>query len=253
MTGLLQRVSEQPAVLLLLDFDGTLSEIVATPEEAVPYPDAVASLREMARKPGYTVGILSGRSLADVRRRVGINNLVYGGNHGLEIAGPGIDYLHPEARSLMPAIAEACQRLTAGLAGIPGAFVENKTFTLTAHYRQTPETCHGKVFEAFDEATAHLVASNRCRVTVAKAALELRPAIDWNKGFALEYVRRRLCPSAYPLYIGDDATDEDAFRTAQDLGGSGVFVGPADAPTCARYNLSDPSAVQDFLHRLAAC
>ena len=72
---LLQRALEQPAVLLLLDFDGTLSEIVATPEEAVPYPGAVASLREMARKPGYTVGVLSGRSLADVRRRVGINNL----------------------------------------------------------------------------------------------------------------------------------------------------------------------------------
>lgn len=252
MIGLLQRLLEQSAVLLLLDFDGTLSEIAPTPDGAALYPGNACLLRLLNDAPEHTVGILSGRALDDVRSRVGVESLVYAGNHGLEIDGPGIAYLHPDAQSLVPDIADACRQLTSALSAIPGCFVENKTLTLTAHYRQSPERYHRQVAEVFTKATATLVHSNRCRITAAKAALELRPAIDWNKGFALAHIRQHLCPTAFPLYLGDDATDEDAFVSAQGLGGAGVFVGPPEVSTAAQYRLADPLAVHDFLANLVA-
>ena len=252
MTSLLQRVLDQPHVLLLSDFDGTLSEIVATPEAAALLPGNADLLRHLSKTPGYTAGVLSGRALHDVCRRVGVDGLVYAGNHGLEISAPGIEYLHPGAQTLIPDIAAAAARLSAALAHIPGAFVENKTFTLTTHYRQSAESCHRQVMELFEQAASPLIDANLCQVTTAKAALELRPAIDWNKGKALEYIRRRICPDAFPLYIGDDATDEDAFEVAQNFGGAGVFVGPPNTPTRAQFRLDSPQVVQDFLSRLAS-
>ncbi len=245
------RIANQPAVLLLLDFDGTLSDIVARPEDATLRSGNSELLEALSREPGYTVGIISGRGIDDVSQRVGVEGLVYAGNHGLEIRGSGLQYRHPAAAAAIPVLARAADRLAAALADIPGAQVENKTLTLTVHYRRTPEERHERVAAIFREVTGHLVAQGICRVTGAKSALELRPALDWHKGRALEVIRRRLAPGAFPIYIGDDATDEDAFRAAQSAGGAGVFVGPPDAASSAEYGLDDPSRVTDALMELA--
>ena len=249
---LLARIAGRPTVLLLLDFDGTLSDIVARPEDATLRPGNAASLDALNRKPGYTVGVVSGRELGDVSRRVGVAGLVYAGNHGLEIRGPDLEYRHPAAAAAIPVLAAAADRLATALADIPGAQVENKTLTLTVHYRRTPEERQERMTAIFREVTGRLVDEGIYRVTAAKSALELRPSVDWHKGRALELIRRRLAPSAFPIYIGDDATDEDAFAAAQASGGGGIFVGPPDAASCARYGLDAPSAVTAALSELAA-
>ena len=250
--SLLARIANQPAVLLLLDFDGTLSDIVARPEGATLRPGNAALLNVLTRKPGYTVGIISGRKLDDVSQRVGVAGLVYAGNHGLEIRGPGLEYRHPAATAAMPVIAKAADSLAAALSDIPGAQVENKTLTLTVHYRLSPEERHERVSAIFRQVTGRLVDEGICRVTTAKSALELRPAADWHKGRALEVIRRRLAPGAFPIYIGDDATDEDAFGAAQSVEGAGIFVGPPETPSSADYGLDDPSRVTAALRELAA-
>ena len=250
--GLLARIANQSSVLLLLDFDGTLSDIVTRPEDATLRPGNAALLDRLHRIPGYTVGIVSGRELDDVSRRVGVAGLVYAGNHGLEIRGPDLEYLHPVAAATIPVLAETADRLASALAGIPGAQVENKTLTLTVHYRRTSEEHHQQAAAIFRDITGHLVDKGLWRVTAAKFALELRPAVDWHKGRALELIRRRQALGAFPVYIGDDATDEDAFRAAQDVGGAGVFVGPPDAPSIAKYGLDDATDVTGALSELAA-
>ena len=250
--SLLARIANLPSVLLLLDYDGTLSDIVARPEDATLRPGNAELLDMLSRKPGYTVGIVSGREIDDVSRRVGVAGLAYAGNHGLEIRGPGLEYRHPAAAAATPVLAAAADCLATALADIPGAQVENKTLTLTVHYRRTPEERQQGVTAIFREVTGHLVDEGICRVTAAKSALELRPAVDWHKGRALEVIRRRLAPSAFPIYIGDDATDEDAFRAAQSAGGAGVFVGPPEAPSSAEYRLNGPSAVTAALSELVA-
>ena len=240
----------QSSILLLLDFDGTLSEIADSPEEAVLRPGNAALLDSLARHPKCTVGVVSGRALDDVSRKVGVPGLVYAGNHGLEIIGSGLQYLHPHVEAALPAIAQAARRLDSALANVPGAFVENKTLTLTVHFRQTPAEYHDAVTSIFHDAAQPLVSDGLCRVTTAKSALELRPAVDWDKGRALTLIRSRLAPGAFPLYIGDDTTDEDAFRAAQAAGGAGVFVGPVDVDTRAHWRLDTPAAVSAALASL---
>ena len=242
----------QPHILLLLDFDGTLSEIVEHPESAVLRPGNADLLESLNRKPGSTVGVISGRSLDDVRQRVGVPGLVYGGNHGLEICGPHLQYLHPHAAAAIAHFAELAALLDASLAEIPGAHVENKTLTLTVHYRQTPAEHHAQVGAIVNDIAEPAIAAGRVRLAAAKAAIELRPSIDWNKGRALELIRSRLAPDAFPIYIGDDVTDEDAFAAAQAVGGCGIFVGPPGSPTHARYRLDSPAAVSAALAELAS-
>ena len=254
---LLPRLAAGAPLLALLDFDGTLSDIAGRPEDAVLRAGNASLLQALASgMPGVIaiagVGVISGRALDDVAGRVGVPGLVYAGNHGLEIAGPGICYRHPAAAAAVPMMAEAAGRLAAGLDGIPGILVENKGITLTLHYRRTPAEWRCRAVAGFYDAVRPLVAGGRCRITAAKAALELRPAADWHKGRALELIRARIAPGAVPLYIGDDATDEDAFRAAQAAGGAGVRVRPAgdadadavaDTDTAAGWRLASPAAV----------
>lgn len=252
LADLLQLTAGQPSVLLLLDFDGTLSEIAPRPEGAALRPGNADLLAALSRKPGYTVGILSGRALDDVAHRVGVPGLVYAGNHGLEISGPDLQYLHPAAAASIPPLSQIANRLVAALSDVPGAQVENKTLTLTVHYRRVPPEYHGRVESIVQDVAGPAITAGQIRVSTAKAAIELRPAVDWHKGRALDLVRSRLAPGAFPIYVGDDATDEDAFAAAQNAGGFGVFVGPAGSPTLAKYRLDSPAAVSDALAQLAS-
>ena len=254
---LLAQLAGCTPLLAMLDFDGTLSDIVARPEDAVLRAGNAPLLQALAQRSDdaiAAVGVVSGRALDDVSRRIGIPGLVYAGNHGLEIAGAGIRYRHPVAAASVPLMAQTAARLTAALDAIPGVLVENKGITLTVHYRQTPPERRRRVADLFDAAVRPLVDAGRCRITAAKAALELRPTADWHKGRALELIRAQIAPAAIPLYIGDDATDEDAFRAAQDAGGAGVCVIP-DAElrrrdTAAGWQLESPVAVTAALSDL---
>ena len=237
-------------ILLLLDFDGTLSEIAPRPEQATLCPGNEMLLCQLADRREFVVGVISGRSLQDVEARVNVPGLVYAGNHGLEIRGLGLDYRHPDADAASRTISEASHDLELRLAGVPGAFVENKTYTLTTHFRQTPPYYHDLVVSTFDDITQPLVRSGACHVTDAKMALELRPSIDWNKGLALTLIRARLSPEAFPIYMGDDATDEDAFGAVRSAGGFGVYVGASGASTCATWRLASPAEVSAALVEL---
>ena len=251
-TSLLPHTHGGSGVLLLLDFDGTISDIVDNPDGAVLRPGNRDLLASLSERPSFMLGILSGRSLDDVRRRVAVPNLVYGGNHGLEISGPGLKYLHPAAAAAIGHLSGLAAALGAALSPIPGAHVENKTLTLTAHYRQTPDELHDRVHALVEEVAEPAVAAGRVRISSAKAAIELRPAIEWDKGRALNLIRARKSPNSLAIYIGDDTTDEAAFAAAQEVGGFGIFVGPKGSATRAKYRLDSPAAVGDALVDLSA-
>jgi trehalose 6-phosphate phosphatase len=240
-----RRVTRASRLLLGLDFDGTLTPIVNEPDDALLSPEMRVLLRELASGDNTTVAILSGRSLDDVRQRVGLPALIYAGNHGLEIAGPGIDFVEQAAASRQAALRQVADELSARL--VPMAVVEDKGLTATVHVRQTPTVFQGRVRQIVEEC----VAAHRLlfHVTTGDMVHEIRPRVNWNKGAALRWIQQRLgMRGTAVVYLGDDDTDEDAFAALPNE--ITVRVGHSPA-TLANYRLANPDEVAVFLSRLA--
>jgi alpha,alpha-trehalase len=241
----------QATPALFLDYDGTLTPIVAYPDLAVLSDDMRAALERLAGH--LPVAIISGRDLTDVRRMVGIDGIVYAGSHGCDVDAPealGGRVQHGLAD--VDDLAAARAALTRKVEGIPGAWVEHKTFAVTVHYRQTPPDQVPRVMAAFDEVAAVFYGLRR---TAGKMVLELRPGIAcYDKGKALLWLLERLemATGTYvPVYIGDDVTDEDAFRAIAGRG-VGVRVGDPHDVTAADYTLADVGEVLEFFRALLA-
>jgi len=247
------------SVLLFADYDGTLTPIVDRPEDAVLPDEAKKMLRALSILPGFTLGVISGRSLDDIMERVGLIGVVYAGNHGLEIKElSGILYVDPEAKKVRPVIERICKELKGKLGRIKGALVENKGLSLSVHYRLVDEGSLTKVRAVFDEAVKEAEETGCVRVTHGKKVFELRPAVDIDKGKAVRmlidsHIKRSAAGNGkfVPIYIGDDRTDEDVFQAIEEYGmGISIFVGAPRTRSAARYYLNSTDEVLEFLKKL---
>ena len=243
--------AESGTLLLLLDFDGTLSPIVEKPDDAAIAPAAQLAVHRLM-KAGATIAIVSGRGLADARERLGLPRLAYAGNHGMEIEMPGLRQVHPEAAAARPGLDAVIERLEKELAGIAGAIIEDKGLTLSVHYRQVERALVEQVRAAVHEAAG---SHSELKVTEGKEVLEVRPDVDWHKGKAVEFLleRMRPPPGAPILYIGDDRTDEDAFTALREVaGGEGVLVSEGSpGQTAASSYIETTEEVAELLDLLA--
>lgn len=230
-------------VLVFLDFDGTLTPIVDFPNQAVMLPETRDTLKRLSAIGKFSITIVSGRALNDIRERVGITNLTYAGNHGLEIWGEGLHFVEPEAVQRIKILGEFSRRLRERLRHIPGVEVENKVLTTSVHFRRA---ARGSLDEIRKTVHAELAFSERIfRVTRGLQVIEIRPRVDWNKGTAVRWIQRvNGSANTLSLYIGDDSTDEDAFAALPE--GVTVRVGHAKG-TAARYYLDDQRSVTHFL------
>ena len=246
-----RQVQRAGHILLLLDYDGTLAPLAPRPELAVLPEDARRAVSRLHRRERYTVGLVSGRGLADLTGMVDLPGLIYAGNHGLEIQGPGLEFLHPAAAEWRGELAALVNTLENRLGGYDGVLVEGKGLTLSVHYRLTPEEQRAAVAADFMAAVAELQAAGRARVTRGKAVLEVRPAVDWDKGKAIARIAAEFPAGTLPIFFGDDLTDEDGFAAVAELGGISVLVGPARQPTRAAYRVDSPREVAETLTLLA--
>ena len=241
------RLGSEPTVFL--DYDGTLTAIVGDPSQATITDAERTVLRELA---GHApVAIVSGRGLDDVKGLVAITGLIYAGSHGFEIELPdGETFEHEQAERFAADLAQAAERLTAGAGDLSGVFIERKPYAIAVHTRRA-ESDEVRV-RAGDLAERVADEFDSLTVTGGKEIHEIRPALDWDKGRAVDHVLGRLPGSPTPLYIGDDETDEDAFRMVEQLGGVGILVAPVGAAieTAAHYVLADPAETIEFLARL---
>src|SRR5438552_530748 len=240
------RRSDRPAVFL--DYDGTLTRIVSQPEKALLSDSLRQALRALVMQ--APVAILSGRDLDDVRQRVDIGAIVYAGSHGFDIAGPR--GLRKEmATEFLPRLDMIEKELGKQLTGIAGARMERKRFSIAAHYRNVNESDVPKVERAVSEVAAQ---HRELRKMDGKKVYELLPDIDWGKGKAVLWLLEALGlegAKIRPIYIGDDRTDEDAFR-ALEKSGIGILVSEQPRPTAASYSLKDSTEVERFLRELIA-
>ncbi|NLX94827.1 MAG: trehalose-phosphatase [Rhodopirellula sp.] len=233
----------RPAIFL--DYDGTLTPIVPDPAAATLAPEVrqlIDALSKLCR-----LAIVSGRDLQDVKRLVGLDDLVYAGSHGFEIVGPGgLHMEHEEGRRRLPGLDTAEKELRQRLAAVPRSAVERKRFAVAIHYRNVDEARVAEVERAVDEVHGR---HPSLRKRGGKKIFELQPNIEWHKGKAVLWLLDALGldkPDVLPFYLGDDVTDEDAFRALADRG-IGILVGKPTVPTAASYWLSDTADVKPFL------
>lgn len=230
-------------VLLFLDFDGTLTPIAEHPDLAQLSAETKTLLEQLSRQSKITLAVISGRALADIQTRVGITGLVYAGNHGLEICGPGFHFIDPEAAAQREALQQLAEKLSARMQTIAGACVENKGLTVSIHFRHVADKLVDQVVRIV---RATVTPRHRqWQLTIGKMVYEIKPRVDWHKGAALHWIKDRVGkPQAQMIYLGDDFTDEDAFAALPD--GITVKVGHVDE-TMAKFHVASPVEVQQFL------
>ncbi len=197
-------------LLVGLDFDGVISEITPHPAHATLSPRTAQALQELSGRSDTRLAVLSGRRIDELEKLVGLSGIYYSGNHGLQIEGPGIRWTHPEANAVDRSLWQA---LVEELKAVPGALVEHKSLGAAVHYRQVPLSYRRRLRNIVRNYLHGL--GPRFRVIHGKKIYDLRSSLDWDKGHALAMIREQLegAPSWNALFVGDDTTDEEAFRT----------------------------------------
>ncbi|OGW75048.1 MAG: trehalose-phosphatase [Omnitrophica bacterium RBG_13_46_9] len=245
-------IKEAKKIVFFLDYDGTLTPIRREPDLARIDTDTKNLLIELARSGWCKIFVISGRSLENIAHIVNISSLYYIGNHGIELKGPGLNYVNRQARDLKPYIQKCYKALNKRFAppaaeGIKGVIVENKTYTLSIHYRLAKPEKIPVIKRAYRDAIKDFLKKKKIRVTEGKKVFEIRPNIRWDKGKIVDWVIRKVkTKNILPICIGDDKTDEDVFRA---LGRKGISILVSDVrrKTSAQYRLSSTGEVKKFL------
>lgn len=244
----------RPAVFL--DYDGVLTPIVDRPQDAVMSGSMREVVQALAQR--CSVCVVSGRDRPIVQQLMGLECLVVAGSHGFDIWSPQEGTIaHDAATGFDDLISEVTDRLRGEVASIPGAVVEPKRASVAVHYRLADPQHRAKITAVVDELLEQY--SGRLKLTPGKMVYELQPKIDWNKGKAVLHLLQTLdldADDVVPLYLGDDITDEDAFRALAGRG-VGIIVGHPDdpevanRPTAAGFVLESTVEVEQFLDTLA--
>jgi trehalose 6-phosphate phosphatase len=250
------RLKDAKNILLLTDYDGTLTPIVERPELAHLPSGTRIFLSTLADKPGFKIGVISGRALSDLKMKVGITGITYAGNHGLEIEGPGIELIHPVAEEIRPYLRLMHYVLSRALATIRGVLVEDKGLSLSVHYRQVDERRTGEVEDVVKRVVGNAEAAGAVKIAPGKKVWDVRPAVNWDKGKVIKSLMKRYGQGGrrsglLPIYLGDDVTDEDGFKVINNYrNGLSVFVGEPNGLSSACYYLRSPLEVSIFLGNL---
>lgn len=233
---------------LLLDFDGTLAPIVTRPEMAALPPVTRDILTRLAENPRIHISIVSGRNVKNVMEMVGIKNLSYAGNHGMEIIqSDGNHFLFPMPIEYQEKAAKLVKDLQEQVVK-EGAWVENKGLTLTLHYRETPFEWRAELVSK----ARTLIEEVGFRASHAHEALEAKPPIDWHKGRACIYILRTAFGLDWTerlnvIYVGDDTTDEDAMKALKGMAVSFRITQGLTVKTNADHRLPTTESVVTLL------
>lgn len=238
-------------LLLLCDFDGTLCEFNPDPAAVWLTPSRRRLLEAIACQ-GATVGIVSGRRLPDVRMRSALmTDAYYAGLHGLEIEGQLETFHHPDITGSRNLLERIRAELSDRFAQAPGVLIEDKGLSVAAHFREASGADAGRLQAAVEQIARPHLASGRIRTMHGASVIELLPSIAWNKGSAVEWIRDRVHSRrgpTLPVYLGDDVTDEDAFRVVR---ADGVAVAASTRASGAEFVVDGPPAVESLLAALA--
>jgi trehalose-phosphatase len=249
----IKELLENKFILLLLDYDGTLTPIAETPGKAIIRKDTKELLQKLSKSNLCKIGIISGRKLEEIKNIVGIDGIIYAGNHGFQIEGPKIKHEMAVSLGYKKILERIKIQLQEKLSGIKGVFVEDKKLSLALHFRLADPQQISLIKTAFHESVILYLVRNKIKIRPGKKILEVIPPVHWDKGRIVLWLLARQDALSkdgkiVPIYIGDDTTDEDAFKVLKNRGLT-IFVGRTGSSQ-AKYYVKDVKEVQAFLKRV---
>jgi len=248
ITSVKKSLSTYDKIVLLLDFDGTLTPIVKNPKDAELSVEVKDLLQEMCKKPNFYLAIVSGRKLMDIKKKIGLENMIYGGDHGLEGEIFGKEYSFPVTSQIMIALRNIRKQLVKIANQYQGAQVENKDHALSFHYRLVAAERLQELISLFKITLKPFIENKLVFIIAGKKVMDIVPNVHWDKGCFADLIIRKITDQTgkipLAIVIGDDKTDEDAFRSLK--GGITIVVGKK-VQSKAKYYLKNPKEVVRFL------
>lgn len=246
---LIEKITSQRKIILFLDYDGTLVPIKSKPSFAVLSASMHKLLKKLAIHSNISFIMVTGRSFPDIKKLMGIKKITYISNHGFQISGDKIKWIHPDAKCNISILKKIFLLLKNALRAFPESFVENKLLTLSIHYRNVRNDFIPFV-EQIVTTTIQPFLKN-INSTTGKKVIEIRPNINWNKGKSvlkvLALLQHRINKNSI-VYIGDDKTDEDAFKALRNKAIT-IHIG-SNMKTQAHYYLHNTKQVKTFLEMI---
>ncbi|MBI5050561.1 MAG: trehalose-phosphatase [Nitrospirae bacterium] len=237
--GQVKRKLNNKHIVFFFDYDGTLTPIAETPQQAVIPRQVKELLRKLSRKPNCALAIISGRALEDIKDLVRLKGIIYAGNHGLEIEGPKIKFESQVSPRLKSVIRNIYEDMVNKLSKIKGVLIEDKGLAIGVHYRLVDATDIQEFLNIFSEITESFTVRDKIKINEGKKVYEIRPPVAWDKGKTVLWLLARQQflvgeDKIFPIYFGDDITDEDGFRALKNKGLT-IFVGEPKASEAAYY------------------
>lgn len=248
-----QAIAERPAgtrLLLLSDYDGTLADF--DPDPTIPRPSARTAelLCKLASRPDLALGVVSGRRISDLRTRTQLPSRVYlAGLHGMEIEVGARRWQHPDLEAARQYVRSLYARLDE-VRDVPGLVLEDKHASVAVHVRAVPPELRADALARAERCADEWVAAGKLRRLTGNMVLEYLPNIAAHKGDATKWivadVYERCRQPVWTVFMGDDVTDEDAFKAIES--GIGVLVGSRETHASHRVaNTNEVCALLDWL------
>jgi trehalose 6-phosphate phosphatase len=245
-----QQISKSHRIYLFIDYDGTIVPIKKQPHLAVLSSKTKTIIAQLVIDPNIFVGIITGRSLTDIRNLVRINHILYAANHGFQIHHNKRTWIHPDAMQVLPLLNKVEAILIKALIPIKKVLVENKGLTLSVHYRNVRASDIPRLKIKMKQIIQPY--QELLKLTSGKKVIEIRPNITWDKGYAILRILQivRVPKKSVIIFIGDDKTDEDAFKILPS-DALKVSVG-RKASSYANYYVKGPTEVRYLLEQLVS-
>jgi trehalose-phosphatase len=243
------RLRSAQDLLVCIDLDQALAPGIQSRSSAYISAATMELLYFLSHKAKVNVAIISGRALAKLKFQVGLESLIYAGNYGLEICGPGFQFTEPAANGRREWMRRISDTLRSRLKPVDGAEVENKGLTLSIHYASVDPACKQHLREIVGEVMSPVEAL--FRLFESEEAYEIRPRVDWHKETAVDWIYHAVAgENSLIIYAGDDAIDESDFRKS--LHRIAIKIG-GEMCQASKYSVADTNEVHELLERLIGC
>ena len=239
-------------VFIGLDRDGTIVPYADRPEDATVDADLSSVLDALVKKPGLRVGIISARSIAQLRSDFDSKRLFLAGNYGMEISSPQGDvFIQPFALEAVPALKILRDKIASAVEGVSGAILEDHGYSLCLHYHRIPEEQLPIVHDLMADLKQ---CYSELLFTHQRTSYEVKPLTPWSKGEALDQIfttYQKTLKDSFVFYAGDSPPDEPAYSWANARGGVSLKVGDGVFETCSRFQIGDVGTARSLLRELS--